>query len=210
MRSEASVRRAVDVLARQLELCRAAPGRGSIVLCDDASDPSMVDTAVHALEQIGAPPTVVSADDPPLEGANAGPQMPEIAVNLLDHDADAQQALIPPSARVLSVVARTTADLRGVVPHAGLGRRVKRGLDLLETGQKLHVGSENGTNLRIDLKGARRWSHDGLATVSGQAAEWPRGMIGSAPAPGTARRQLGGGGGVTISVRPGAGGAVFR
>ena len=187
MRSEAGGRRAVDVLARQLELCRAAPGRPAMVLSDDATDPALVDIAVLAFDRIGALAAVVSADDLPLEGANGEPTLPDIVVNLLDRDADALQTLVPPNARILSVVARTTAELRGVVPHAGLGRRAKRGLDLLDTGQELHVGDDKGTDLRIGLKGARRWMRDGLTTSPGQAAEWPRGMIGSAPAAGTAR-----------------------
>ena len=187
MRSEAIDRQAVDVLARQLELCRAAPGRPAIVLSDGATDPALVDTAVNALDQIGALPTVVHVDDLPLEGANGGPAMPDIVVNLLDGNADAVETLVSPNARVLSVVAHTAGELRGVVPHVGLGRRVSRGLDLLDAGQELHVGDDKGTNLRIGLAGARRWMHDGLATVPGKVAQWPRGMIGSAPAAGTAK-----------------------
>ena len=189
MRSEAIDRQAVDVLARQLELCRAAPGRPAIVLSDGATDPVLVDAAVHALDQIGALPTAVPVDDLPSEGANGGPTMPDIVINLLDGEADASavETLVSPSARVLSVVAPTSRELRGVVPHVGLGRRAKRGLDLLDAGQELHVSDDKGTNLRIGLKGARRWMHDGLATVPGKVAEWPRGMIGSAPAAGTAR-----------------------
>lgn len=113
--------------------------------------------------------------------------MPDIVVNLLDGSADAVETLVSPNARVLSVIAHTTGELRGIVPHVGLGRRVKRGLDLLDAGQELHVGDDKGTNLRIGLKGARRWMHDGLATVPGKVAQWPRGMIGSAPAMGTAK-----------------------
>ena len=187
MRSEAIDRQAVDVLARQLELCRAAPGRTAIVLSDGATDPALVDTAIHALDQIGALPTAVYVDDLLPEGATGAPTMPDIVVNLLDGSEDAVETLVSPNARVLSVVAPTTGELRGVVPHVGLGRRVKRGLDLLDAGQELHVGDDKGTNLRISLKGARRWMHDGLATVPGQVAEWPRGMIGTAPAMGTAK-----------------------
>ena len=187
MRSEAINRQAVDVLARQLELCRAAPGRPAIVLSDGATDPALVDAAIYALDQIGALPTAVSVDDLLVEGASGGPPMPDIVVNLLDGSEDAVETLVSPNARVLSVVAPTTGELRGVVPHVGLGRRVKRGLDLLDSGQELHVGDDKGTNLRIGLKGARRWMHDGLATVPGKVAQWPRGMIGSAPAAGTAR-----------------------
>ena len=183
------------MLARQLELCRAAPSRPAMVLSDDACDPALAEAAVQALEQIGALPTAVRVDDPPHEGARNSPTTPEIVVNLAEDHADAAQTLIPANTRVLSVVARTTAELRGVVPHAGLGRRVRRGLDLLNAGQELHVGDDKGTNLRIALEGARRWMHDGLATAPGRAAQWPRGLIGSAPAAGTARG--------TVVVSPG-------
>ncbi len=195
MRAGAVDRRAVDVLARQLELCRAVPGRPATVLFDSACDPALVEAAVLALEQVDALPTPVCVDDPPAEGLVGTPTRPDIVVNLINGPAGAPEALAPPNTRVLSVVARTAGELRGVVPHAGLSRRVKRGLALLDAGQELHVGDDRGTNLRIGLRDTRRWMHDGLATAPGQAAQWPRGMIGSAPGAGTAHG--------TVVVSPG-------
>ncbi len=195
MRSESVDRRAVDVLARQLELCRVAPGRPGIVLFDGGTNLALVDTAVHALEAIGALAESVFVDDQSADDMSAGLTMPDIVVNLLNGYSDAVETIVSPSARILSVVAQDTGELRAVVPHVGLSRRVKRGLDLLDTGQELHVSDDQGTNLRMGLKGARRWMHDGLATVPGKAAEWPRGMIGSAPAAGSAKG--------TVVVSPG-------
>lgn len=186
MESEAVDRRAVDVLARQLELCRTAPGSAGVVLADSATDPALLDTAVHALDQIGAVPSTISIDDLPLSGEGADPPSPDIVVNLLNGYSDAVETLVSPNARVLSVVAHCTGELRGVVPHTGLARRVKRGMDLFEAGRELNVGDTNGTSLRIGLNGARRWKHDGLASYPGVAAEWPRGIIGTAPAAGSA------------------------
>ena len=169
-----------------------APGRPATVLADDGTHPALLDSAVQALAQIGAQPTTVLVHDQPLGEPLGDPTasgLPDIVVSLLDGDADADavEAFVPANARVLSVVVPSTGELRGVVPHTGLSRRVKRGLDLLDTGQELHVGDDKGTNLRIGLQGARRWMHDGLATVPGKVAEWPRGMIGTAPALGTAK-----------------------
>jgi len=174
-------------MVRQLELCRAAPGRPAMVLSDDATDPALLDATVHALEQIDTIPTSVFVDELPSEGLSADPTTPDIVVNLLNGYSDEVESLVPSNARVLSVVAHNTDELRGVVPHVGLGRRVKRGMDLLEAGQELHVGDDQGTNLRIGLRGTRRWMHDGLATVPGTVAQWPRGMIGSSPVAGTAK-----------------------
>ncbi|MCQ3809108.1 MAG: hypothetical protein KTV68_00980 [Acidimicrobiia bacterium] len=187
MKSEAVDRRAVEVLARQLELCRVSPERPATVLADGATDPALVDTSVHALEQIGALPRTVSIDNLPPSGADTDPTPPEIVVNLLNGYSDAVETLVSSNSRVLSVVADCTGDLRGVVPHVGLSRRVQRGLDLLEAGQELNVSDNHGTNLRVGLQGARRWVHDGLAAHPGKVAEWPRGMIGSAPVAGTAK-----------------------
>ena len=189
MESEAGDRRAVEILARQLELCRTSPGSDGVVLYDVDTEPAMVDTAVAGLARVGAHPRAVSADDAPfgepgVDAAGTGP--PDIVVSLLGGHLDPRDSIVPSYARVLSVVARSTGELRGVVPHAGLSRRVRRGIDLLEAGQELHVGDDHGTNLRIGLAGARRWRHDGLATAPGAMAEWPRGMIGTAPAVGTA------------------------
>ena len=193
MEVEAVDRQAVEVLARQLELCRTAPGRAGVVLTDGAADPVLANSAVQALRQVGAHPTAVSVDEWPHETAGtdlmaSGP--PEIVVNLLTGYSDGLAEMIPAYARVLSVVANSTGDLRGVVPHAGLGRRVRRGLDLLESSQELHVSDRDGTDLRIGLNGARRWKHDGLANAPGSIAEWPRGMIGASPAPGTAKGKV--------------------
>ena len=184
MRSEALDPRAVDVLARQLELCRAAPGRPAVVLADGDTDPALLDSVVHALDRVGAISRTVLQ---PMGGAEMDETPPDIVVSLLNSRSDAVDTVVPPNSRVLSVVAHSTGELRAVVPHVGLSRRVKRGLELLEAGQQLHVGDDKGTNLRIGLKGARRWMHDGMATTPGKDAEWPRGMIGTAPALGTAQ-----------------------
>lgn len=173
-------------MARQLELCRAAPNRPAMVLADDATDPTLLDAAVHALHLVGTLPTSVFVDQLPPDGPSAEPTTPDIVVNLLNGYSYEVESLVPSNARVLSVVAHSTGELRGIVPHVGLGRRVKRGMDLLDAGQELHVGDDQGTNLRIGLRGARRWMHDGLATVPGTVAEWPRGIIGSSPVAGTA------------------------
>ena len=183
-------RRAVEVLARQLELCRATPGRPAMVLADGATDPVLVSSVVAALEQIGAQTTTVSVDDHPEGETTATAAQADIAVNLLNGHSDSPSTLLSPGTRVLSVVAHSTGELRGVVPHVGLSRRVKRGLDLLEGGQELHVGDDKGTNLRIGLKSGRRWMHDGLAAAPGKVAEWPRGMIGSTPALGSATGKI--------------------
>ena len=180
-------RRAVEVMARQLELCRAAPGRPAIVLADEDTDPALLNSAVQALNKVGSLPRTVLVDDQPKGGMDADLTPPDIIVNLLNSYSDAGETFVPPNSRVLSVVAHNTGELRGVVPHVGLSRRVKRGMELLAAGQHLHVGDDKGTNLRIGLKGARRWKHDGIATTSGEDAQWPRGMIGTAPVLGTAK-----------------------
>ena len=178
-------------MARQLELCRAAPGRPAMVLADEDTDPALLRTAVQALDQIGALPRTVMVDDRSQSGSQsamaADPTPPDIAVSLLNTYSSTAGALIPPAARVLSVVAHSVGELRGVVPHVGLGRRVRRGLELLEAGQELQMSDSRGTNLRLGLRGARRWMHDGLAAAAGPAAQWPRGIIGTAPAPRTAQ-----------------------
>ena len=186
-------RQAVEALARQLELCRAVPGRVGVVLTDGATDPVLATSAVHALIQVGAHPHTVSIDDQPLTGPGAdlaASGRPDIVVNLSNGYLNTMETMIPAYARVLSVVAYSTVELRGVVPHAGLSRRVRRGMELLKAGQELHVGDPVGTDLRIGLEGTRRWKHDGLAASPGAVAEWPRGMIGTAPATGTAEGKV--------------------
>ncbi|MCY3911419.1 MAG: hypothetical protein OXF99_07875 [bacterium] len=174
-------------MARQLELCRVAPGRPALVLADGDTDSALLNAVVQALEKIGSLPRTVLVDDQPKGGMDTDLTPPDIVVSLLDGHSYAGETLVPPNSRVLSVVAHNDGELRGVVPHVGLSRRVRRGLELLEAGQQLHVGDEHGTNLQMSLKGARRWMHDGMATIQGNAAQWPRGMIGTAPALGTAK-----------------------
>ena len=96
MKSEAVDRRAVDVLARQLELCRAAPGRPGMVLADGATDPALLNTAVHALDQVGVLPSTVSIDNLPPGGAGTDPILPDIVVNLLNGYSDAVETLVSP------------------------------------------------------------------------------------------------------------------
>ena len=183
-------RQAVEVLVRQLELCRAVPGRVAVVLTDGATDPVLEASTVHALIQVGTHPHTVSIDSQPPAGPGAdlaAAGRPDIVVNLFNGYWDTLETMIPAYARVLSVVANSAGELRGIVPHAGLSRRVRRGMDLLNAGQELHVGDRDGTDLRIGLEGARRWMHDGLAAAPGAEAQWPRGMIGTAPAVGTAK-----------------------
>ncbi len=186
--------RAVATLARQLELCRISANKVGVVLADDYTDPLLVATAAEALARVGADSHTVLMNDLPLNGQDVGVAAtnltafgrPEMIVNLLHDRTDAIEAMIPSYARVLSVVADGIDDLRGVVPHTGLSRRAGRGLDLLEAGQELNVGDSDGTNLRMGLSDTHRWRHDGLAIVPGAVVEWPRGGIGTAPAPETA------------------------
>ncbi|WP_419918034.1 hypothetical protein [Candidatus Poriferisocius sp.] len=189
MGTNAATHRAVATLARQLELCRVSANKIGVVLADDYTDPLLVRAASEALTHVGAHSHTVLMNDQTLNGQEAnlgGPDPPEMVVNLLRNHLDTLQTMVPPCSRVLSVVADGIEDLRGLVPHTGLSRRASRGLALLEAGQELNVGDSGGTNLRMGLNGAHRWKHDGLVTTPGTVAEWPRGIIGVAPAPGTA------------------------
>ena len=178
MSAEGVDRQAVEALSRQLELCRIAPGSTGVVLADDYTEPVLVDAAVAALTRVGAVPSVIEAGDSPLD--QLGDVLSEagstgIVVNLLEEEPDELEAMVGAHARVLTVVGPGIGLLRGVVPHAGLGRRARRGMDLLESGVELHLSDMDGSNLRIGLRGARRWKHDGLASAPGSVAQWPRG-----------------------------------
>ncbi|WP_420638916.1 hypothetical protein [Candidatus Poriferisocius sp.] len=186
MQTATGDRRVIDTMARQLDLCRTAPGQAAAVLVDQATDPAMADAAVAALEQLGLSPTTVVVDDQPPGGGGAAGTPPEVIVSLLAERLEDFESMIAPQAKVLSVVAPGPGELQGVVPHPGLSRRVRRGLELLDAGGELQVSSTQGTNLSIALQGARRWHHDGLAARPGTVAQWPRGVIGTAPAMGSA------------------------
>ncbi len=61
-------------------------------------------------------------------------------------------------------------------PNADLGPRVQLGIEMLDAASEMHVTSEAGTDLVVDLRGAPCGGTPGFTTKPGGVAHWPGGI----------------------------------
>ncbi len=184
---------AINVFARQLELCRVRSGDSVALLCDTDSNQTLLQCATEALAQLGIVSDTVLVDLSLQRLHTVSDEMPVDADFVLDFSSCLPQQierLVTSGSRVLKVLVQNIGDLQEVAPHSGLGRRAKRGLELLNTSRQLCLTDDTGTKLTVDLNDTQCWQEDGLSTVAGQLVRWPRGVIGVPLESGTAKGKV--------------------
>ncbi|MDH3753678.1 MAG: hypothetical protein OEU32_07380 [Acidimicrobiia bacterium] len=186
----------IDTFARQLDLCALGPDEHAVVLSEAASDPELVETALLATARLGAMAIGVTLADhasaarsalaiaPVVAALRAADLVIDLSTAGLDDDPAAGE-LLGDHTRVLAAGGLTLYQLRRLVPHQGLGRRVQRALARVSTASVLRLSCEAGTDLSIDLDEAERSGTSGVAATSGDMARWPGGLVTIAPAAST-------------------------
>src|SRR5688572_1476778 len=196
-----------DVLGR----CGVTPGDACAVLAETQSRPVLVQTASLALQQLGARSFVVTLPTPPVTTpvpvrstgastvlAGQGAAVAALAqcalvvdctVEGLQHAAELP-AILGGGARVLVVSNEHPEILERCLPHAEDERVVRDAMRRLKAARRMHVHSRAGTELQIDMAGARVGGIWGFTTKPGTLTHWPGGLVVAFPASGTVQGTL--------------------
>ena len=194
-------------------LARCALQRGDTVaiLCESQSRPILPELARLAAARLGCEsftlslPSVLPVGGPPIRSTGASPVLRQLqpvvgalASSTLVVDCTVEglmhapelPAILRGGARVLYVSNEHPEALARLVPDAGLEQRVKDHVKRLRSARAMHVTSEAGTDLHIDLAGATCGGNWGYTARPGTMSHWPGGLALAFPARGTVRGKL--------------------
>ncbi len=196
-----------EVLGR----CGVQRGDVCAVLAETQSREVLVATASLALQQLGAHSCVVTVPTPPVTtpvpvrstGASMalGGQSAVVAalarcalvvdctVEGMQHAAELP-AILNGGARVLVVSNEHPEILERCLPRAEDEAQGRDAMRRLKAARRMHVSSRAGTDLAIDLAGARIGGVWGFTSKPGTLTHWPGGLVLAFPAAGTVNGTL--------------------
>jgi 2,5-dihydroxypyridine 5,6-dioxygenase len=197
----------VDVLRR----CGVQPGDACAVLAENRSRPVLLDLARLALQQLGARPFVLTVPTPaltapvPVRSTGASDALGQLepvlqalshcalivdlTVEGLQHAAELPRILAG-GARVLVVSNEHPEILERCVPQDGDEAHARDAMRRLKAAKRMTVTSAAGTDLMIDLAGARIGGVWGFTSKPGSLTHWPGGLVLAFPAAGSVNGTL--------------------
>ncbi len=189
----------VEVLQR----CGVQRGDACAVLAETQSRPLLVELASLALQQLGARAFTLTVPTPPLStpvpvrstgasGALGGQAaavealarcalVVDCTVEGLQHAAELP-AVLAGGARVLVVSNEHPEILERCLPQAEDEARVRDAMRRLKAARRMTVSSRAGTELTVDLAGARIGGVWGFTSKPGTLTHWPGGLVLAFPA----------------------------
>ncbi len=201
----------IDTFAQAFRLCGVQSGETAAILSETQSRPVNVQLAELALARIGAqvfhvvvrtpaltapvPVRSTGASDaiggmaPVIQALAGSGFVADLTVEGLLH-APELPAILAGGARVLMVSNEHPEVLERCLPDAALEPRVKAGMRLLKNARQMQVHSAAGTDLSIDLAGARVGGGWGYTTRAGSISHWPGGLCLAFPAAGSVNGTL--------------------
>jgi 2,5-dihydroxypyridine 5,6-dioxygenase len=194
------------MFAEVIGRCGVNSGDACAVLAETQSRPVLVQLASLALQQLGAASFVVTLPTPPVTtpvpvrstGASMalGGQDAAVAalarctlvvdctVEGIQHAAQLP-AILGGGARVLVVSNEHPEILERCLPRAEDEAQAREAMRRLKAARRMQVQSRAGTDLSIDLAGARIGGVWGFTSKPGTLTHWPGGLVLAFPAPGT-------------------------
>ncbi len=201
----------IAAFVKVLLLCGVRPGDACAVLAESRSRPVLPQLAVLALQQIGArhfevtvPTPALSAPVPVrstgatavLAGRPAVVQalaqctlVVDCTVEGLQHAAELPQILAG-GARVLVVSNEHPEILERCLPQADDEAEVREAMRRLKAASRMRIRSTAGTDLTVDLAGARIGGVWGFTAKPGTLTHWPGGLVLAFPAAGRVNGSL--------------------
>jgi 2,5-dihydroxypyridine 5,6-dioxygenase len=197
--------------AEVLGRCGVKPGDVCAVLAETQSRPVLEACASLALQQLGARSCIVTVPTPPVTtpvpvrstGASMalGGQDAAVAalarcalavdctVEGLQHAAQLP-AILAGGARVLVVSNEHPEILERCLPRAEDEAVVRDAMRRLKAARRMHVSSRAGTDLAVELVGAKVGGVWGFTSKPGTLTHWPGGLVLAFPAAGTVNGTL--------------------
>ena len=187
----------IEAFSDHFARCAVVASETAVVLAEDDSRPALVETAVLALQRLGATVSTVVLSSPPnrgpvpirstgasvaiahnpavVAGLRAADFIVDCTVEGLLH-AEERPALLAHGARILMLSNEHPEVFDRVGHDEGMGARVARGREMLGVASTMRVTSAAGTDLVVDLDGAVVAGSDGTVTAPGGIAHWPGGL----------------------------------
>ncbi len=201
----------IACFADTFSLCGVKAGDSAAVLSETQSRPLNVQLAELALLRLGArvfhvvlatpalrapvPVRSTGASDaigglaPVVQALAATDFVADLTVEGLLHAAELPR-ILSGGARVLMVSNEHPEVLERCMPDATLEPKVKAGMKLLKNARTMRVGSPAGTDLTIQLSGARVGGGWGYTARPGTISHWPGGLCLAFPATGSVNGRL--------------------
>jgi 2,5-dihydroxypyridine 5,6-dioxygenase len=201
----------VDAMEHVLRLCAVQPRQTAAILCETQSRRVLIELAklacarldVHGFELCVATPAAKHAMPVRSTGASTALQgniavIGALAASQLVIDCTVEGLLHAPElpkilaggARVLMVSNEHPEILRRCLPQASDEQPVRNAMRLLRGAKRMHVTSSSGTDLKINLAGAKVGGTYGFCTKPGQIAHWPGSLALAFPAQGCVNGML--------------------
>jgi 2,5-dihydroxypyridine 5,6-dioxygenase len=187
----------IDSFAAVFRLCKVRDGEAVAILSETQSRAVNVQLAELALQRFGARPfhivlptpaqsapvpvrstgasNAVQNLAPVVAGLAAAGMIVDLTVEGMLH-APELPAVLKDGARLLMVSNEHPDALERLVPDPALEGKVKAGIKLLKSAKTMHVTSDAGSDLRIDLEGARPGGVWGWCDRPGMVSHWPGGL----------------------------------
>ncbi len=201
----------IDMFVEVFRLCGVQSGDACAVLSEVATRPELPLLSMLALQRIGARPfqlvmagRAVSTPVPvrstgasdaiaglaPVVQALAGSVfIADCTVEGLQHTAELPQ-ILKGGARILAISHEHPEILERCLPRAEDEAPVRDAMRRLKLAKVMRVNSEAGTDLTIDLTGARIGGVWGFTSKPGSLSHWPGGLVLAFPAAGTVNGRL--------------------
>jgi 2,5-dihydroxypyridine 5,6-dioxygenase len=196
----------IDMFAHVFALCGVQRGDVCAVLSEVQTRADLPQLSLLALQRLGAKPfQLVMPGRPvgtpvPVRSTGASDAIAQMApvvqalassvfvadctVEGLQHAAELPRILAG-GARVLAISHEHPEILERCLPQAEDETPVRQAMRLLKSSKSMHVSSAAGTDLTIDLGGARVGGVWGFTNKPGTLSHWPGGLVLAFPAAGT-------------------------
>lgn len=201
----------IDTFVETFTLCQVRSGDVVAILCESQSRQVNVELAELALLRLGARPfrivlptprqeapvpvrstgTTFSIGglEPVVKALCATPFVVDLTVEGLMHSRE-YPALRQAGTRVLYVSNEHPEVLERLRADPAMKVRVRRGRERLLACKEMHVTSEAGTDLRVDMRDAMVGGNVGWVDEPGQLASWPGGICSCFPKQGAVNGTL--------------------
>jgi 2,5-dihydroxypyridine 5,6-dioxygenase len=201
----------IDTFAEVFRLCGVQPGDACAVLSESQSRPANVQLSELALARLGARwfhvvvPTPPQSAPVPVRSTGASDAIGRLApvvqalagsvfvadctVEGLQHAVELPE-ILKGGARVLAISNEHPEILERTAPLAEDEAPVREAMRRLKAARTMHVRSAAGTDLRIDLAGARVGGVWGFTARPGTLSHWPAGLVLAFPSAGSVHGTL--------------------
>jgi 2,5-dihydroxypyridine 5,6-dioxygenase len=201
----------IDMFEHVFRLCGVQPGDACAVLSETQTRPELPQLSLLALQRVGAKPFELVMPGRPVAtpvpvrstGASAAiahlaPVVQALAASVfvadctvegLQHAAELPRILAG-GARVLAISHEHPEILERCLPRAEDQAPVREAMRRLKLAKRMQVTSAAGTDLTIDLSGARIGGVWGFTSKPGTLSHWPGGLVLAFPAARTVNGRL--------------------